>query len=262
MGLRTPRFIALILAFFAFACTSGTRSDAACEATENELRDAGTLTVATDVGFAPFAFREPDGDPTGFEIDLAHVLADRMKLDVLVLNRGTSELIPGLLAHRHDIALSAMRETAELRDEACVSSPYLDADLAVLTPRSDPHAIEDSSDLGGRTLAVVEGSRAEAWALDRLKDSTVASLPTTDDVLEAVSQKKAEAAVDELAVARFAAKESREFEVASTIDTDERFVIAAAPENGGLIDRVNAALAKLESTGDLSKLRKKWFGVG
>jgi polar amino acid transport system substrate-binding protein len=259
--LRAPCFIALILALFACACTAGSKSDSACTGTKAELRDAGTLTVATDVGFAPFAFRDPAGKPVGFEIDLAHALAREMKLHILVLNRGTSELITGLLAHRHDLALSAMRETPELSDETCLSSSYLDANLGIVVPNPDPHEIGGVSDLKGQTVAVLERSRAEAWALDHLKRSTVASLPTTDDVLEALVQKKADAVVDELAVARFAAKESRSFKVATKIETEERFVTAGAPDNGGLIERVNAALSKLESNGTLPKLRRKWFGA-
>ncbi len=224
------------------------------------LRQPRTLTFATDFAFPPFALRSKKGDLVGFDVDVAKAAAKQMRLKVLFVNRGVGSLVPGALAHRHDLAGSGLRATPRLREEACVSAPYLDANLAVLVGSPAPPGIADASDLGDKRVGVLDGSRAADWAKENLSGSTVVPMPTTDDLLAAIRGRQVDAAVDELAIARFAAKQSRAFAVASRITTDEDFVFVTSPDNGELVRRVNAALARLERTGTLTKIQRKWFG--
>ena len=224
------------------------------------LRQAGTLTVATDYSYPPFAFRSTERDLVGFDVDVVKAIADEMKLKVSFVNRGVGALVPGALAQRHDLAVSGLRETEELLQEACVSAPYLDADLGILVGSPETTKVAGASDLDGLKVGVLDGGRAEEWADDNLDGSTIAYLPTTDDLLEAVKQKQLDAAVADLPIVRFAAKQSPLFATAGRIETEEHFVLVAAPDNGPLIERVNDALGKLTRNGTKRKLERKWFG--
>lgn len=224
------------------------------------LAENGHLTVGADLTYPPFGFHPPGKVPVGLEIDLVRALAHDLKLELVVANRGTGALITGAIAHRHDLAASGLRDSDDLRSVACVSAPYMTADLAILTANPDPHKVRGPKDLDDRLVGVLENSRAERWAKETLDGSTLASLPATDDLLEALRQRKVDAVVDELAIARFAAKESSEFSVAANIETGESYVLATAKDNGGLIAKVNAALARFKARGGLTKLEKKWFG--
>ena len=224
------------------------------------LLTGGKLTVAADYSFPPFAFRGGDGDLEGFDVDVIEAIGRELDLEVDFVNRGTGALVAGALAHRHDLAASAIRADDSLRDETCMSIPYLDADLGVLIRAADRDAIGGVPDLGGKTVAVLDGGRAARWVDEVLDDSTVASVPTADDAIAAVRSGQANAAVDELAMVRFAVKSTPDLALATRIRTGESFVFVGAPDNAGLMAKVNSALQKLRRNGTLRKLQQKWFG--
>jgi ABC-type amino acid transport substrate-binding protein len=264
---RSPRsfvvaraFVAVVaLGLVAPACARGS-GPTNCTGAEAQLRSPGMLTVASDLTYPPFAYDRPDKIPAGFEADLVRALAKDLKLDVLIVNRATSAVVPGLLAHRHDIAAAGLHDTEELRGLACLSSPYLDADLGVLVPSPDPHAVSEAGDLDGRPVGVLDGSNSERWAREHLLESKVVAFPADADLLAALEDRRVDGVIEELPAARYATTQSRRVAVAAVIETDEQYVLAAAPDNGALIARLDRALAKLETSGRLAKLKTKWFG--
>lgn len=221
---------------------------------------AGRLTVASDYSYPPFAFRSPDNDLVGFEVDLVRAVAEELELGATFVNRSAGSLVPGLLAHRHDVAASGLRPTETLAEQTCLSEPFLPADLGVLVPAANPHAIDAVRDLRGRTVALLDGSEAESWGLEHLGGSTVASLPATDDLLTALRQGRADAVVADLAFARFTQANSPDFLVAARIGTDSGYVLAVAHDNGPLMSGIDDALERLRDDGTLRQLETEWFG--
>ena len=250
---------ALVLTAAALSCSSEPEFTG-CTGSDFETVDAGNLTLSADFSYPPFAYENDDGRFTGFDIELARIIAKEMELELIFANRGAGGLIPGLLAHRQDVAASALRDSPELRDQVCVSTSYLAADLGLLVPRPDPHGIGGTNDLVGRAIAVITGSRAERWANENLTETQIRSVPAVEDLRDAVHSRSVDAALDDIAVMKYAAKQSREFAVASTVKTNEQYVMATSPDKGGLMGRVNAILAELETNGTLGKLRRDWFG--
>lgn len=232
-----------------------------CSGTVVQLRRPETLTVGVDLSYAPFAFEDPDtGDPAGFEVDLAGAVAKKMGLELSLQSRTSAALIPGVLAHRHDLAASGLRDDERLRAEVCVSAPYLDADLGILVRRDNPLGIDGEGDLAGRTVGVVQGSEAEAWSLERLGEtSSVRRYATPEDLLAGLPEGEIDAAVEDLPVARHVQTVTPELEVVHIVDRDSRYVFATAPDNGGLMRLVDDALRELRRDRTLPDLRKRWF---
>ena len=250
----------LVIACTTSTCTQGA-SEPTCGGTSLSVRTKGVLTVAADLAYPPFTYDRPNDEAAGFDADMLRAVANVLEVDVLFVNRGPAALVPGLIAHRHDVAAGGLRETETLRSEACTSIPYLDADLGVLVPVSssgEPLAVDD---LSGRRIAVADGGRADAYAKDELGDSRVVRLATDDDVVDAVRSGSVDAGIAELPVARYASKKRKDITVGRTIATEESYVLAIAPDNQPLADRLNAAIERLSSSGRLAKIEQKWFGT-
>lgn len=248
----------LVMMCATVSCTPGA-SEPTCGGTSLSVRTKGVLTVAADLAYPPFLYDRPNDVPAGFDADMLRAVAGVLEVDVLFLNRGPGALVPGLIAHRHDVAAGGLRETETLRSEACTSIPYLDADLGVLVPVSssgEPLALDE---LSGRRIAVADGGRADDYAKDELGDSRIVRLPTEDDVVDAVRSGSVDAGIMELPVARYAAKQRKDVAVGSAIATDESYVLAVAPDNQPLADKLNAAIERLSSSGRLAKIERKWF---
>lgn len=239
----------------------GRDAAATCRGQTVRLVRKSVLTFGTDFAFPPFAFDHPDtGAPSGFEVDLAEAIAQQLGVKLLLVNRTSANLIPGLLAHRHDIAASAQLDTPELRREVCVTKPYLNADLGLLI-RGDEAGIEGVGDLDGRAVAVVKGSRAEAWARRHAGGTTsVVGFDAPEDLLTALRGGRVDAVIDDLAVLRFQQVRAKDVVVVGEIVTGNHYVLTVTPDNRGLAQLVDKALDKIRSAGTLDAIKGKWFG--
>jgi Na+/H+-dicarboxylate symporter/ABC-type amino acid transport substrate-binding protein len=95
-------------------------------------RTRGTLVVAVLPGRMPYAFRNGAGELTGFDIEMAHQLAEELGLSVEFIEMPFEE-VPTLLAeHRVDIAMSGILITPRRAEIMRFSQPYLDETLSFM----------------------------------------------------------------------------------------------------------------------------------
>lgn len=121
-----------------------------------ELED-GTLTVLSDIAYAPIEFYE-DGDvPAGLDIDLGKAVAQVLGVDVEFVNTGFDGIIPALQASRGDVIWSAMTVTEE-RSQEIDFIPYFIAGTGILIQAGNPEGIASESDLCGKAVAVQSGT--------------------------------------------------------------------------------------------------------
>jgi polar amino acid transport system substrate-binding protein len=234
----------------------------ACSGATIHLVRKGVLTVGTDFANPPFTFDHPEtGEPTGFEVQLVQAIADQLHVKLLLVNRTSAALIPGLLAHRHDLAVSALVGSRDLQRIACVSRPYQPADLGLLARAGEPPSVSGTGALEGRSIGVVNGSRSEAWAQENLPPTArLVSVEASEDLLTEFRARQIDGVVDDLSLLRFRQANANDLVVVDEIVTDEDYVMAASPENRVLLDAVNEALRRLRANGKLKALRAKWFG--
>ncbi len=259
LRIRASALVAVVLTTASSACVRP--ETGVCTGDTVQLRREDALTVGADFAYPPFAFDDPEtGRPTGFEVQLVEALARELGLKLLLENRSSPALIPGLLARRHDIAASGLRDSPSLREEACVSNSYLSADLGVLVSgRTDDDGVS-VEDVANLKVGVVRGSRAQRWARTNVR-GPLTVFQTSDDVVASVRNGTVAAAIDDLPIMRFAAMRSRDVRVSDVIETPEEYVLAGNPENAGLMKLVNDALAAVHENGTLDRLRERWFGA-
>jgi polar amino acid transport system substrate-binding protein len=256
----------LFFAFAAVALVAGggcnTAATETCKGETVRLVRKDVLTVGTDFANPPFAFDHPEtGAPTGFEVELSKSIAEQLGVKLLLVNRTSAALIPGLLAHRHDLAVSALIDSPSIRKIACVSSSYLEAELGLLARPGEPPSVEGTGDLAGRSVGIVKGSRAERWAKENLPPTaSVVRAETSEDLVTALRAKQIDGVVDDLPFLRYLQVTLNDVVVVDTIATKESYVLATSADNKGLVDAVNEALRRLRAEGRLKALRAKWFG--
>jgi len=69
-----------------------------------EVRDRGVLNIAT-INFPPAAYRDPSGNLTGWEVELGRGIGRALGLDVNFQVIDFAAVIPGLQAHKYDMAM-------------------------------------------------------------------------------------------------------------------------------------------------------------
>lgn len=149
---------AALLVLLAAACTKvGTPGqDASTASALQAVLQRGTLRVGDCLTFAPFGFYNKDGQPDGYDVDLAKELAKEMGVKLEVVNTTSANRIPNLQTGKVDVVFCNFTRNLERAKEISFTSPYVVASEALLVRKNS--GIQSVKDMAGRTIATVKGS--------------------------------------------------------------------------------------------------------
>ncbi len=148
-----------------------------------ERPDLGRLTLIrfmTEVDYPPFDYAGQDGNPTGFNVDLARAMCEELHVTCTVQMRRFDTLFDALNDNRGDAAIASISVTPEARARADFSDPYY-RPVARFAARRDarigdvrPEAIE------GKTIAVVAGTAHEQYLRTLFTEAEVKPFRTAE----------------------------------------------------------------------------------
>ena len=234
-----------------------------------KLVKAGVITVGSDTAFQPFESLN-GATAEGFDVDLINAIAKEMGMTVNFTSQKFDTLIPQLKAGgTFDVILSGMTITPERQKEITFSAPYIDSNqsIAVVTGKfakvdgNDAAAID--KEFAGKIIGVQSGTTGEAWAKENIKSAK--AITPFDDTLAAFSALnagKVDAVVNDLPVSAYLVSTSYKGDsLIAEIPTGEQYGIGIAQSNPELKAAIDAALAKVRSSGEYNKIYQKWFGA-
>ncbi len=255
---------------------------AGCRSSEPDLtwqriQQLGVIRVGMDPNWLPFEYVDGSGQLSGFDVEVAGELGNRLGLEVhLVANLSFDALYDALMAAQADAVISAVVIDVGRSADFYFSTPYFDAgQVLVIGPTgTDIDAMED---LSGRVLAVELGSNADIvarrWAR-RLADLSLLHVESADGALNAGASRQADAALTDRATALMALKADggrrtsderpiighSNLQISGEPVTDEQYAVVVRRESGTLLRAINAALADMRRDGTLEELERKWLG--
>ena len=131
-----------------------------------ELPDFARLSqirFLTEVDYPPFNYAGPDGSHAGFNVDLARLICEELKIQCTVQMRRFDTLLDALTDNRGDAAIASISVTPETRRRVDFSDPYLRTPARFVSRRDT--ALDDVRPelLEGKKVAVVAGTAHEAY---------------------------------------------------------------------------------------------------
>lgn len=120
------------------------------------------LIVGTEPSFPPFEMAEND-TYTGFDIDLANAIGEKLGRKVEIKAMGFDALIPALKSGQIDMIASAMSATEERKKQVDFTAPYYIGG-SVIVVQKDNTTIHGWGDITGKTVAVQAGSKPADFA--------------------------------------------------------------------------------------------------
>ncbi len=232
-----------------------------------DVRDAGSLTIATEPSYPPASSFAADGRTiVGFEPDLATALGDVLGLRVEFRAESFDTVLDGLAAGRYDAVMSAMTDTPERRESTDFVN-YFRAGSAVVIQRGNPHGIHALGDLCGHTVAVEAGTvHVELLGRSQVRCGeqpiVVLESSSNDDALLELRTGRASAVLTDYPPAVFATTDERTqafFQLASDVQYEPGlYGIAVAHDRAGLRDALAAALAHLLRSGHYQHVLDTW----
>jgi polar amino acid transport system substrate-binding protein len=121
------------------------------------------IRFLTEIDYPPFNYAGPDGNPAGFNVDLARMICEELKIACTVQMRRFDTLIDALAENRGDAVMASIAVTAETRRRVDFSDPYYRTPARFVTRRDSPLDDVRPEHLEGKEIAVVGGTAHEAY---------------------------------------------------------------------------------------------------
>ena len=274
--------LVLGMSFSLFACGGqATNEEKQAENTPKLTIEDGKLTVAMECAYAPFNWTQTDDAngavkvisdgsyANGYDVQMAKKVAEDLGLELAIQKIAWDGLIPAVSSSTVDLVMAGMSPTAERKQAVDFTEPYYESQLVMVIKKDskfkDAKSIKDfkgaklTAQLNTfhyKALEQVEG----ADKLPGMKDFGVMRLALRSGSIDGYVSENPEAvsastAFDDITYIEFTPENG--FQASS-----EDIAIAAAAKKGNdaLVDKANAALAKV-STEDRNKLMDEMIKI-
>jgi polar amino acid transport system substrate-binding protein len=145
-----------------------------------DLSRISVIRFLTEIDYPPFNFAGHDGNPQGFNVDLARMMCEELKLTCTVQMRRFETLVPALNGNQGDAAIASIGVSAEMRGKVDFTDSYYRTPARFVAKRDSP--IEDPlpERLEGRKVAVVANTAHEAYIRALFTEVEVRAYPSAD----------------------------------------------------------------------------------
>jgi polar amino acid transport system substrate-binding protein len=235
-----------------------------------------TVTIGSDIPYAPFEYRNEAGDLVGFDVEIAEaVFADQLGLDYEFEATSFDGIIASLNNANFRVIMIAMTINDTRAESVDFSDPYFTAYQTVLVLESDD--ISSREDLRGTTVGVQRGTTGEAAAEDLQEEFdgelTIQSYDQINGAFDALLNNQVSAVINDNTVsAEFAAETDGVVflegdGVAADRDdappyltlTIEEYGIAFRQDDDEFRQEVNDALAAIREDGTYDEIYNEYF---
>lgn len=149
-----------------------------------EIQKRGELRIATEATFAPYAFKDADGNIVGLEPSLVQAIADEMGVECVIDDMAFDSVLPSVQAGLDDVAFAALTPDAERQKSFTFTISYLANGQMSLVRKDDVDKFKDESAMvAGVTMGAQKGSYQQKVADTLYPDCTGRYLETIPNVV-------------------------------------------------------------------------------
>jgi polar amino acid transport system substrate-binding protein len=151
-----------------------------------DLSRINIIRFLTETDYPPFNYAGPDGMPAGFNVDLARLICEEIKVQCTVQMRRFDTLIDALNANQGDAVIASIAETPEMRLRVSFTDPYYRTPARFVARKdSDIEDVRPEA-LEGKKVAVVAGTAHEAYLRALFTEAELHSYPNAEDARAAL----------------------------------------------------------------------------
>ena len=145
-----------------------------------DLSRVQLIRFITEVDYPPFNFAGPDNVPQGFNVDLARLMCEELKIACTVQMRRYETIVSTLNANQGDAAIASIAATADLRTRVDFTDPYYRTPARFVARRD--FAIDNPlpERLEGKKVAVVANTAHEAYLKALFTEAELRPYPSQD----------------------------------------------------------------------------------
>ena len=227
-----------------------------------------SITVGFDNTFVPMGFEEKNGNYTGFDIELAQYVSEKLGVTIhfqpIDWDMKETELQNGTI----DAIWNGYSATDERREKVAFTIPYMqNTQILVVKKLSGIHSVEDMT---GKVLGAQNGSsgmldfeehpevlknRVKGGDADQYQSVNEAIIDLKNDRIDALL-------IDRVYADYYLTTEgiADEYDTIPSGFESESFAVGVRPADKKLLEALNEAFKELYQEGIFQQISQKWFG--
>jgi glutamate transport system substrate-binding protein len=222
-----------------------------------EIVAAGTLRVGTKFDQPLFGLKNLDGDPEGFDVEVAKIIAAKLGLsedDIEFTETVSANREPFLQQDQVDMVV-ATYTINDKRDEVIdFAGPYFLAGQDILVAKGNPDGINGPDDLAGKTVCSVAGSTPAGYVEENIPDAKLVLVDAYTKCRDALQNGQVQAVTtDNVILSGYVSAAPDDFELIGKPFTDEPYGIGVPEGAEEFCEFVNEVLAEAAEDGSLQK---------
>ncbi|HET7795312.1 MAG TPA: cystine ABC transporter substrate-binding protein [Rhizobacter sp.] len=253
MNKTTRRLVALVLtAVTSLAVHAADLLDA--------VKSRGTLRIAVEGTYPPFNFKDK-GELSGFDVDVARLVAAKLGLKPEFVTTEWSGILAGLSAGKYDVIVNQVGVTDKRKEAFDFTEPYTISAPQLIVRRNETRSFKSLDDLKGKKLGVGQGTNFEQKA-KAVAGVEVRSYPGAPEYLQDLVAGRVDAALNDSLMVSYLVKTSAlPIRPGEPVGEAERSAIPIVKGNPQFLAALNKALADSFKDGSFKAVSVKWFGV-
>ncbi|ERJ11179.1 transporter substrate-binding domain-containing protein [Haloplasma contractile] len=253
--------LTLVLGILIFGVTLS-----ACNNKEQDLYEKiieeGKIVVGTEGTYAPFTYHDAEtGDLTGFDVEIAREVAERLGVEVEFLETKWDGLLAGVNTGRYDIVANQVWKKPAREEAYTLTDPYMLTN-AVLVVQEGNTTITSLEDIAGQKGA---HSLTSAYAdMAREKGAEIVGVDTFTEAVQNLINGHVEYTINDTATVAYYLAQNPDANVkALNLELDQFEVVFALPKENAntLEEKINAILEDMRNDGTYDAIYQTYFEV-
>lgn len=242
---------------------------AVAAASSAQARDYDQVRIGVDVPYVPMEFRTPEGDLTGFDIDLGNAMCEEIGVTCEWIEQEWDGIIPGLLSRNYDAVMSSMTINDERRQQVLFSDPYITMPSAWFAASDLDIDEANEETLEGLTIGVQRGTLQDNYVTDNYGSvADISRYSTADDMVLDMDAQRLDIVFLDFPIGQstLVENEDADYTIVGEKITEPKeyfgdgFGIAFRQRDEALAEKFNEALATLQENGTYDEIHARYFG--
>lgn len=224
------------------------------------IQDRGTINVGSCLAEPPWGLINGQGQPDGFDVDLAQALAKDLGVKLKTVEMTSASRIPSLQSGKVDVVSCSFTVNAVRKKQIDFTDPTILQGNSLAVPKDSP--IKSLADLTGKTVAVSKGGTSVAVTTAANPNAVQQPYESYAAAFLALQQHQADAMIDTSSVLDGSVAKDPNLKVVldGQVGPKVDFALGVKKGESGLLARLNQFIKKWHADKAGTALYTKWFG--
>ncbi len=241
--------------------SAASTESASTEAASSDNGEEKVLRVGMEGTFAPYTYHDENGTLTGFEVDMANAIGEKMGYKVELVETEWDSMVTALDAGNFDVIMNQVTITDERTEKYDFTTPYIYT-KPVLIVKADNEDIKSFEDINGKKAA--EGLTSNFNEIAQSYGAEIVGQDKFALAMECVLSGEADCAInDELTYAYWKTQKQDTTSTKIVAESDDVNASAAMVKKGreDLVEQMDKAIEELIADGTAAEISEKYFGM-